>query len=303
MIDALIKSPLIKLPAEDVPVLRAAMRAATPNANNAREALNALMANEDGLLKPTLFQQMGANGQPFAGKSAAKPSLKPVPDTAYALRRALAGSVAGMDTLSRLQGLTQTPLQPNAAVAETLSHREREHQVENYMLMLRAESALLNSGLKVAGPKTTENISIAVNSNKSLLYPSSLGQGNVKAFDERGASTIYHEPPMTLAAQAFLYGNRMLEVGGTTDTEQYKPAYVALRNGFTESGEGSDFNKMIARLAKFPTYVERASIDKGGPIQQFNRNLMNAIRAKNKSPFDAMMQMGLQGIDLSTVKG
>jgi hypothetical protein len=298
----------LKLSAQDVPELLAALRAVTPDANAAIKALSALMANGDGLLKPLLFQRMGASGQPLAGKPAAKPDPA-VLGTAYALRRTLAESATGMDTLSRLQGLTQPPLQPNATVATTLSHRAHEHKVENYMLMLRAESALLNSGLKVSSPRTTESISIAIKSNVNLLYSDNLGKGNVKGRDAKGAtvaSAAFTENPMTLASQAFLYADRKVRGSPKTDKsdlEQFKPAYVALRNGFTESGEGSDFNKMITRLAKFPTYVERASADKGGWIQQFKTNLKNAMTAKNKSPLDAMMQTGLLGIDLSTVKG
>jgi hypothetical protein len=304
-IGALVQAP-IALPAEDVPVLLAALRAATSDVNGAGEALTALLANADGALKPTLGPPAIANGDANAGQLENVAPTDAALDTAYALRRSLAGSASGMDTLLRLQGLTLRPLQLDATARETIAHREDEHQVENYTLLLRAESALLNSGLEVTGPRTTQHICEAVRANPDVLREDNLGRGKVKPTRASGATAAreaFTENPMTLASQAFCYADQKVRGTETNDVERFKPAYVALRNGFTESGEGSDFNKMITRLAKLPVYVDRASADKGTWFQQFGQGVSDTFWAKNKSPLSSMMNAGLLDIDLATVKG
>lgn len=304
-IGALVQAP-IALPAEDVPVLLAALRAATPNMNDAGKALTALLDNADGKLTPTLGPPAIANGDADAGQLENVAPTDTALDTAYALRRSLAGSASGMDALLRLQGLTLRPLQPDATALETIAHREEEHRVENYTLLLRAESALLNSGLEVTGPRTTERISEAVRANPDVLREDNLGRGKVKPTRASGATAAreaFTENPMTLASQAFCYADQKVRGTEANDVERFKPAYVALRNGFTESGEGSDFNKMITRLAKFPEYVDRASADKGTWFQQVGQGVSDTFWAKNKSPLSSMMNAGLLDIDLATVKG
>lgn len=210
---------------------------------------------------------------------------------AQAARRVLAGSPAGMEALQHLQGLVLPPAgHPGRARAEDA--------LENYKLALRAEDALLGR-LTVGGSQTTQDVLAAVRAApaaQGLLDAGRLGTGKAG-----------REDPATLASQALAYAAaNMQRAPGTPEAHpEFKPAYVALRNGFTESGQGSDFNAMVKWLYRYVTYIERASA-RQEPVSfldvvgQAGRLLKHAT-GKDKSPLTTLLEAGPLGSDLGQV--
>lgn len=209
------------------------------------------------------------------------------------LRRALASTAGGFEALLQLQGVSLPPAQ----------HRDRalaEQSVEHYRLALRAEDALIRLGLPVGGPQSTADIHAALDEHpqcRHLLDPTWLGTGNARR--RRGGPHVA-EHPMTLAAQAFVHAdaNRERARGEPERAIDLKPAAVALRNGFTESGQGSDFHLMAKRLRKFITYIDLACRTPMGQSPTVRDHLRAPVRfarrlvGKDKTPLRTLLETG-----------
>ena len=210
---------------------------------------------------------------------------------AHTARRVLAGSPAGMEALQHLQGLALPP-------ADHPGRARAENALENYKLALRAEDALLNM-LPVGGSQTTQDVLAAVRAApaaQGLLDAGRLGTGKAG-----------REDPATLASQALAYAeaNMQRAPGAPEVHPEFKPAYVALRNGFTESGQGSDFNAMVKWLHKYVKYIDRASARKE-PVSFLNvvgqaGRLLKHATGKDKSPLTTLLEAGPLGSDLGHV--
>jgi len=208
---------------------------------------------------------------------------------AHATRRVLAGSPAGMEALMNLQGLA-LPAAGDPARAQA------ERVVEHYKLGLRAETTLLGK-LNVGGHQTTQDVLAAIDNAagpRHLLDAGRLGTG--KAGREDSA---------TLASQALKYAaaNMTRAAGGAEQHPEFKAAYVALRNGFTESGQGSDFNAMTRRLHKFVKYIDLAAAEKPSMATALGRfgRLAQRVAGKEMSPLTTLLQAGPLGADLGQV--
>lgn len=208
---------------------------------------------------------------------------------AQAARRVLAGSPAGMDALMHLQGLSLPP-------AGDPARGEAARALEHYKLSLRAETALLGK-LNVGGAQTTQDVLAAIDQAapaRRLLDASILGTGKAR-----------REDPATLASQALKYAaaNMTRPAGQPEQCPEFKAAYVALRNGFTESGQGSDFNAMTRRLHKFVHYIDVAVAEKPNISTVLGRlgRLTQRVGGKEMSPLTTLLQAGPLGSDLGQV--
>lgn len=212
----------------------------------------------------------------------------------HAARRALAATAGGFQALLDLQGLAlPQPGDPRRGHAE--------QAIEYYKLGLHAEEALLAAGLAVGGTQSMTDIRAALDAHpqrRELLDPGRLGTGNARR-RPRGP----HEPehPATLAAQAFLYAtDNLRRAPGQGELHRdLKPAYVALRNGFTTSGQGSDFHLMTKRLRKFITYIDLACKTPHGDLPTAMhkarlpiRLLQRHLAGKGKSPLETLLKAG-----------
>ena len=208
-------------------------------------------------------------------------------------RRALAATAGGFQALLDLQGLALPP-------AGDPRRGRAEEALELYKLGLRAEEALLASGLDVKGTRSMADIRAALDAHpqrREWLDGSRLGTGNA-----RRSSRGPHEPehPATLAAQAFVYATDNLRraPGQSERHREFKPAYVALRNGFTESGQGSDFHLMAKRLRKFVTYIDLACKTPAGELPttahkaRLPLHLLRRLAGKDKSPLETLLKAG-----------
>jgi len=280
-----------------------------------------------------------ATPSPLAGVTAAAPGPD-VARLANAAKRSLAGTSGGMQALLDLQGLSPPPaaarpaaLGPQATPAEQATHaadmtafetrRHAEHAVEHYKLGLRAESALLAQGLHVGGDQTPGDFRHAITNappgasaaaaaeHAKLIDPARLGTGNMCRGPTRARDPEHRS---TLAAQAFLYAeaNQTRAQGGPEANAAMKPAYVALRNGFTESGSGTDFHLMAKRLHKFCKYIDLAcKTGVSGPgLQDWKSHPLTTAGAglrrkigKDKTPLKTLMQAGPLGSEIGTVPG
>ncbi|WP_431286386.1 hypothetical protein [Roseateles chitinivorans] len=223
---------------------------------------------------------------------------------ANAARRTLAATAGGFQTLLDLQGIALP-----APVLGPEARRYAEQSFEHYKLGLRAEEALLTLGMKVRGRQSTTDIRNALEDHPDsarLLDPSRLGTGNAR---HRPGGPREAEHPATLAAQAFLYATENLDrpFRAAEARPDMKPAYVALRNGFTESGQGSDFHLMAKRLRKFVIYIDLACKTPEGRSPTALDRLRAPVRAvrrlmgKDKSPLRTLLQAGPMGADLGPV--
>lgn len=208
---------------------------------------------------------------------------------AHATRRVLAGSPAGMDALMHMQGLSLPP-------AGDPGHGDAARVLEQYKFSLRAETALLGR-LDVGGAQTTRDVLAAIDRAapaRQLLDASILGIGKAR-----------REDPATLASQALKYAtaNMARGAGQPERHPEFKAAYVALRNGFTESGQGSDFNAMAKRLHKFVHYIDVAVADKPNISTVLGRlgRLAQRVGGKEMSPLTTLLQAGPLGSDLGQV--
>lgn len=208
-------------------------------------------------------------------------------------RRALAATAGGFQALLDMQGLALPP-------AGDPRRDRAEEAIELYKLGLRAEEALLASGLDVKGTRSMADIRAALDAHpqrREWLDASRLGTGNARR-SPRGP----HEPehPATLAAQAFVYATDNLRraPGQSEMHREFKPAYVALRNGFTESGQGSDFHLMAKRLRKFVTYIDLACKTPDGELPTTSHKarlplrLLRRLAGKDKSPLETLLKAG-----------
>ena len=241
---------------------------------------------------------------PLADAGATAPSTDPqIQRMANTARRALAATAGGMEALLAMQGLSL----PAAGHAD---RPHAEHAVEHYKLSLRAEDALVKL-LGVGGTQSTADIQAATHSPQAgqaqMLTAGWLGTGNAR---RDGMARRQAEHRATLPAQAleFALANMNRASGTPEQAPAMKPAYVALRNGFTESGQGSDFHLMAKRLHKFNTYIELAcktsvagptALDKlKDPVGTIRRKV-----GKDKTPLKTLMQAGPLGSNLGTVPG
>lgn len=243
----------------------------------------------------------GATGA--AATTAAAPA--DVQRMANEARRALASTTGGMQALLSLQGLSL----PATTDADALRHAAQS--IEHYKLALRAEDALLKLGMPVGGTQSTEDVRRAIAQHPQaakLVDATRLGTGNARRVPG-GPRDAEH--PATLASQAFLFATaNQARVAGAAELEaDKKPAYVALRNGFTESGQGSGFNLMTKRLHKLVKYIDLACQSPVGTTRGMLERLGDPIgglrRAigKDKTPLKTLMQAGPLGSTLSTVPG
>ncbi|ANH67592.1 hypothetical protein [Mitsuaria sp. 7] len=208
-------------------------------------------------------------------------------------RRALAATAGGFQALLDLQGLALPPTGD--------PHRSRgEEAFEFYKLGLRAEDALLATDLAVGGSQSMADIRAALDAHPQrgkLLDAARLGTGNARREPDGQRE---EEDPATLAAQAFMYATDNLRraPGQAEVHHDLKPAYVALRNGFTKSGQGSDFHLMAKRLRKFVTYIDLAckTPDGGLPTKMHKARLpirvLRRFAGKDKSPLETMLKAG-----------
>ncbi|WP_374562890.1 hypothetical protein [Ideonella sp.] len=208
---------------------------------------------------------------------------------AHAARRVLAGSPAGMQALMNLQGLALPP-------AGDPARGQAERVVEHYKLALRAETTLLGK-LNVGGAQTTPDVLAAIDHAapaRQLLDAGILGTGRAR-----------REDPATLASQALKYAaaNMSRADGAAEAHPEFKAAYVALRNGFTESGQGSDFNAMTRRLHKFVKYIDLAAAEQPSMATALGRfgRLAQRVAGKEMSPLTTLLQAGPLGSDLGQV--
>ncbi|HEY1394814.1 hypothetical protein [Roseateles sp.] len=238
------------------------------------------------------------------GAEATAPSTDPdILRMANTARRALAATSGGMEALLAMQGLSL----PAAGHAD---RPHAEHAVEHYKLSLRAEDALVKL-LGVGGAQSTADIRAATHTPEAgqarMLDASYLGTGNAR---RDGMARRQAEHRATLPAQAleFALANMNRGPGVAESAPAMKPAYVALRNGFTESGQGTDFHLMAKRLNKFNTYIDLAcktsvagptALDKiKDPVGTIRRKV-----GKDKTPLKTLMQAGPLGSNLGTVPG
>lgn len=249
---------------------------------NDRPALPGAAARDPAVASP----MAGMATEPRGNAVSADPDVMRM---AHATRRVLAGSPAGMDALMHMQGLSLPPAgDPGRADAARV--------LEQYKFSLRAETALLGR-LNVGGAQTTQDVLAAVDHAapaRQLLDPSILGIGKAR-----------REDPATLASQALKYAaaNMARGAGQAEQHPEFKAAYVALRNGFSESGQGSDFNAMAKRLHKFVHYIDVAVADKPNISTVLGRlgRLAQRVGGKEMSPLTTLLQAGPLGSDLGQV--
>lgn len=239
--------------------------------------------------KPTTTAQSKGDDAP-AFASADRPTLG-LKRLTSEMRRALASTAGGFEALLHLQGVSLPPAQDrDRALAE--------QSVEHYRLALRAEDALIRLGLPVGGPRSTADIHAALDEHpqcRDLLDPTWLGTGNARR--RRGGPHVA-EHPMTLAAQAFVHAhaNRERARGEPERAVDLKPAAVALRNGFTESGQGSDFHLMAKRLRKFIRYIDlacRTPLGQRPTVRDHLRapvQLARRLAGKDKTPLRTLLE-------------
>ena len=217
-------------------------------------------------------------------------------------RRALASTAGGFQALLDLHGIAlPSPGDPSRAYAE--------QAIEHYKLGLRAEDALIRLGLEPGKDYATQDVRDALNAHPlhpRMLDPSWLGTGNAR---RRPGGPHEAEHPMTLAAQAFLHAtdNCGRAPGEPERWRDYKPAAVALRNGFTESGQGTPFHLMTKRLRKFITYIDLACKTPQGQLPTTRDRLRAPIRAlrrlagKDKTPLRTLLNAGPLASHLGTM--
>jgi hypothetical protein len=157
------------------------------------------------------------------------------------VRCVLASTASGMAALAQLEGIEIDRLPQH-------ERPEAEAKLQAYSLALRACHVLERHGVQ---PPAVSNRSLQA--FQGALPAEFLGA--------RLGSGDRADPPearSTLPAQALTYAIARMQGPVPPALAACKPAYVALRNGFTESGKGSDFNRAIERLHSFMKYADRA---------------------------------------------
>ncbi|MDH0867577.1 hypothetical protein, partial [Mitsuaria sp. GD03876] len=241
----------------------------------------------------------GADAGSGSGSGAGARASPAVARLANAAQRALAATSGGFQALMDLQGLALPPVGDPGREAAQLA-------LERHKLGLRAEEALIALGLPVGGSQSTTDVRLAIEAHAQraeLLDPTRLGTGNAR---RRPGGPHEPEHPATLAAQAFLHATENLRnaPGQAEVRGDFKPAYVALRNGFTESGQGSDFHLMAKRLRKFVTYIDLAcKTPEGEAPGRFDRarwpaRALRRLAGKDKSPLSTLLKSGPVGTAL-----
>lgn len=176
--------------------------------------------------------------------------------------RALARSDAAYDALSALK-------QHRAhAVA-------REGNVEEFKFGLQATDQLLAMGVDL-GPDSAHGI---------------------EDFFEHAQSRSAESPKLgttedgdVLACRTLLCVRHDLAATGTKASSSELSAYVAWRNGFRESGPGSDFNQAVHAMHKFTTWALRAQPKSGSTwqsVKEFVRGITDAVAHRKMSPLKA----------------
>lgn len=315
---------------EQALLIATTLRTVTDDPNVAAHVYNALW--NGGGPAPSGMVPRAPVPSPLAGVTTAPPGPE-VAKLANEAKRALAATSGGMQALLDLQGLSLPPaapmpaaLGPNPTPAAQAAHttavtafqtrQHAERAVEHYKLGLRAESALLAQGLAVGGNQTPADFRAALTTpppgvdpaeHAKLVDPTRLGTGNMRRGPARRRDPEHRS---TLAAQAFLYAaDNVNRAQGTPEANTaMKPAYVALRNGFTESGAGTDFHLMAKRLHKFCKYIDLAcKTEVSGPgVRDSLRHPVDSMRrkaGKDKTPLKTLMQAGPLGSEIGTVPG
>ncbi|MCW7540812.1 hypothetical protein OOT46_23615 [Aquabacterium sp. A7-Y] len=188
------------------------------------------------------------------------------------LQRTLAATPAGMDLLCRLERRPADPVRNEA-----------------YQAALQISHALLAQGRHPGGTASLEDFR------------------RVAAADPESARRIGErdDAPHRLASKALLYA-LAIDSGDMHGIDRtHRAAYVAWRNGFTESGPGTDFNKATLRLSRFSKYAERgehgvASRSPARVLQGVGRALAKPF-GKQLSPMQHMRE-GAHGATLGELK-
>ena len=286
-------------------LIASALRSVTAHPTHALRALDGLRNDVPALLRPLVVESS-------AGPSPSMPLHEPLDERSSAgdpasadrtgrivnaTRRALASTSGGFQALLDLQGLAAPP-------ENSMARPEADRLLELYKLGLRAEDALLAQGLKVAGSQSTTDVWEAIKAhprNSEWLDAARLGSGNVR---RRPGGPVDPEHRSTLAMQAFVYAAENLLRRAPDRAErrpELKPAYVALRNGFTESGQDSDFHRMAKRLRKFVRYIDLACrTPEGLPPTRAHRlaapyRALRQLAGKDKSPLTTLLRAGPLG--------
>lgn len=297
---------------EQALLIATTLRSVTSDPHVAAQIYNSLWSSGGPQLPG--MERRDATASPLAQVTTAPPD-RDLPRQVNAAKRALAATAGGMQALLDLQGLSLPPLPPTpapdapeaivaAAATATADRKHAEQAVEHYKLGLRAETALLSQGLAVGGDQTPLDFRNAIVAHGAALNePSRLGSGTKPRPPGRGPNA---EHKSTLPAQAFLYADDNLLRARTTPDRNpaMKPAYVALRNGFTESGAKTDFHLMAKRLHKFTTYIDLACKSKTSGPSAFNMvSMARRLVGKDKTPLKTLLQAGPLGSELGTVPG
>lgn len=189
----------------------------------------------------------------------------------HRLQRALAATPAGMDALCALEGVA--PAQRAA-----------------YRTALQVAHHLLARGVDPGGSGTA-----SLDDFRRLAAADPASARPVGGRDDG---------PHQLAQQALLHAMSQLK-GDTPLNTRHRAAYVAWRNGYTESGKGSDFEKTLQRLAKFVPYAERGQ---HGVRPRSVAGLANGIVRALAKPFGkqlspmSQMREGAHGATLGELK-
>ncbi|MEK8033759.1 hypothetical protein AACH06_23295 [Ideonella sp. DXS29W] len=282
---------------EQALLVASALSSVTTDAAQAAKVYNALWNGGPDL--PGVQRRAADEPSPLASLTSG-PGLPADPDhentmkLAHQARRVLASSPNGMEALMNLQGMSLP--------AEGAPDRaQAQRAIEHYKLTLRAETALQGK-LDIQGDQSTERVLEAVNAAPALTRdPAMLGAGKTR----RGGLGEVHEDSSTLAIQAFKYAqaNMSRRDGEPELHPEFKPAYVALRNGFTESGQKSDFNAMAKRLHKFVHHIDVAIEEKPNAATMAGRFARQVMRVggQEMSPFSTLLETGRMGVELGQV--
>ena len=130
------------------------------------------------------------------------------------------------------------------------------------------------------GPKDWKTVAEECESQRDMLYATRIGGS---------------ESNDALARMTLLHASHQLSGTRGTVPVCLRAASMAWRNGFTTSGKGTDFNRMVHRMHKFATWVRRAEQPRS-PSRFIQR-----VFGRQLSPLSAMRH-GLLGGDLGDLE-
>ena len=169
---------------------------------------------------------------------------------------------------------------------EQRGHATDPAQREPFKFALQAVDALVQGGVN-PGPASSFDINDFVQHAR---------QRYVRAPKQIGTT----EDADALACATLLYATSKLAPGKRPVSRAQTAAYVAWRNGFRESGPGTEFNEAIHRVHKFVVWIARATktpATLGGKVTDFVKHSAQGIAGLYKSPL-ASMEYGTLGAEL-----